>query len=436
MAWPTSTLRYSACASGGFSTIGISCQRATCLICSASRLQPFGHHHRRRHLRPILQRHGEVGGIGDDHGGALHVLQHAAPPHLPLQSAHPRLDRGIAVGLLVFVAQLLLAHAQIALQLLALQQVIDCRPQQQHQGRLPADLEGALIGELRRSCPAGICPARISSSQSRARMVTAEIEQHRKRNQRLCRPAPARRRRTSAPASWPDSCARCWESVPRRQRQSRPGPRCWLPPAPRPTPAAPAIQRSAASAGPDRIGCAGIEIALPGQIGPGAPAQRASVAAPRPRSTTPPAIRQSRSALPPARGCAPPGPARAPCRRRRGVACSVLSSFAMASSVRQLQQPLAGVNGAGEVAIENCRPVPQRERQQRKPDHALHRKSQKQHRQLRRSLAQKAQHQVDHAASPAAPARRSALPPARCRRRRAAVAGSCSPVASAVPAGR
>ena len=74
-------------------------------------------------------------------------------------------DRGIAVGLLVFVAQLLLAHAQVARQFLALQQVVDARPQQQHQRRLPADLQRPLIGELADFPPASGPPLTTNPSR-------------------------------------------------------------------------------------------------------------------------------------------------------------------------------------------------------------------------------------------------------------------------------
>ena len=59
------------------------------------------------------------------------VFEHAPPLHLALQPADAGLDRGMSFGLLVFVAQLLPAHAQIASQLMRFDHVIRARPQKQ-----------------------------------------------------------------------------------------------------------------------------------------------------------------------------------------------------------------------------------------------------------------------------------------------------------------
>src|SRR5271157_1913346 len=80
--------------------------------------------------------------------------------------------------------------------------------------------------------------------------------------------------------------------------------------------------------------------------------------------------------------------------RRRGVACSVLSSCAMSLSARQMHQAFCPVNCSGEVTFEDDRPVLQRKRQNRKADHALDRQPKEKHGQLRRGLAQKSQDHI------------------------------------------
>src|SRR5271157_261896 len=68
--------------------------------------------------------------------------------------------------------------------------------------------------------------------------------------------------------------------------------------------------------------------------------------------------------------------------RRRGVACSVLSSRAMCLSARQMHQAFRPVNCSDEVTFEDDGPVLQRNRQDRKTDHALDRQPEEKHRQL------------------------------------------------------
>src|SRR5271165_738992 len=68
--------------------------------------------------------------------------------------------------------------------------------------------------------------------------------------------------------------------------------------------------------------------------------------------------------------------------RRRGVACSVLSSRAMFLSARQVHQAFCPVNCGGEVTFEDDRPILQRKRQYCKADHALDRQPEEKHRQL------------------------------------------------------
>ena len=75
----------------------------------------LGHHTRRAHvLVQVLQRHREVGRVGDDDVGLGYFGHHAALGNLLLLAADLRLDLWIAVAFLAFLAQVLARHAQLA----------------------------------------------------------------------------------------------------------------------------------------------------------------------------------------------------------------------------------------------------------------------------------------------------------------------------------
>ncbi len=95
----------------------------------------------RGHIGAVLERDGVFGGIGDDHGGALGVLEHAAPAHLALQTADAAFDDGIAFRLLVFVFHFLAAHLQFARKVLPLEQIIENRPDEEDESGFPGDFE-------------------------------------------------------------------------------------------------------------------------------------------------------------------------------------------------------------------------------------------------------------------------------------------------------
>ena len=107
----------------------------------------LGHDDGRLHLHAEFERDRELGGIGDHDRGALDVLQHAAAACLALQAADAHLDRGIAFGLLELVAQILPAHLEFVLVAPALEEIVGGRPHQQHQRRLPGQLEHVAGGE-------------------------------------------------------------------------------------------------------------------------------------------------------------------------------------------------------------------------------------------------------------------------------------------------
>ena len=83
------------------------------------------------------------GWIGDDDGGTLGVVQHLAAPHLALQAANAPFDDGIAFRLLELVDQFLAAHLEFAFQMAALEEVIEKRPEQEHDRGLPGHLKNA-----------------------------------------------------------------------------------------------------------------------------------------------------------------------------------------------------------------------------------------------------------------------------------------------------
>ena len=109
----------------------------------SQQIAPFGHHHRSRHQRVIFERNGIGGRVGNHHGSALGIFEHPAPPHLPLQPPNPRLDQRIALAFLVFVHQFLAAHFELALEVAALEKVIEKGPEQEHECGLPAHLKHA-----------------------------------------------------------------------------------------------------------------------------------------------------------------------------------------------------------------------------------------------------------------------------------------------------
>ena len=107
----------------------------------------LGDHDGRRHVGTVFERDGVCGGIGDDDGGALGVLQHSAAAHLALQAADAAFDDGIAFRFLVFVFQFLAAHFQFARKMLALEQVVENGPDEENERRFPGDFEDASGGK-------------------------------------------------------------------------------------------------------------------------------------------------------------------------------------------------------------------------------------------------------------------------------------------------
>ena len=104
-----------ACASGGFSTSGNAVPEGDVADLRGEQVPALGDHDRRRHIGAVFERDGVLGGVGDDHRGALDVFEHAAAAHLALQAANTLLDHGIAFRLFVFVAHILAAHLQFVL---------------------------------------------------------------------------------------------------------------------------------------------------------------------------------------------------------------------------------------------------------------------------------------------------------------------------------
>src|SRR5579883_2829446 len=86
----------------------------------------LGHHHRRAlaaHL--VFERHGEVGGVGDDDRGGRHRRHHAPARALDADRAQAALDERVALRLLRFLLHLLLRHAHAAEELKPLIAVIE-----------------------------------------------------------------------------------------------------------------------------------------------------------------------------------------------------------------------------------------------------------------------------------------------------------------------
>src|SRR6266702_4787239 len=80
--------------------------------------------------------------IGYYERGAVRFLDHAIAACLALQAANTSLRRGIAIHLLRLFADIFLAHAKIALELLAHCDVINHRPSQQNERAFPEDFKG------------------------------------------------------------------------------------------------------------------------------------------------------------------------------------------------------------------------------------------------------------------------------------------------------
>ncbi|MNN29229.1 hypothetical protein D3C81_1428230 [compost metagenome] len=77
-------------------------------------LGALGHHLGRAHAAVLVgQRHGIVGRVSDDHVGGRHLAHHPPPRHRLLLGADAPLDVRITLGLLVLLAQVFLAHAQL-----------------------------------------------------------------------------------------------------------------------------------------------------------------------------------------------------------------------------------------------------------------------------------------------------------------------------------
>ncbi len=105
------------------------------------KILPLGHDGGRGHIGAVFQSHGVVRRVGHDDRGPFRVLHHAAAAHLPLQTAHPGFDGRIAFAFLVFLQNLLLAHAQLALQPLPFREIVDAGPAQQYQRARPRQLK-------------------------------------------------------------------------------------------------------------------------------------------------------------------------------------------------------------------------------------------------------------------------------------------------------
>ena len=353
------------------------------------------------------------------------------------------LHRRIAVGLLVLVAQLLLAHAQIALQLLTLQQVVDRRPQQQHQSGLPGQIsKGALVSEV-----ADRARRHMRGAQQQLPIARqhgeAEIDSTAKTGISDFSSGQARRWRTSAPASSPGlSRSRLGGKASAEEDQAALRQAAAQPPSSQRKLSGasdPARRRRARSmparASADRSPRGGRVQARRQQAAPASAASGGQL--PRPATSS---AGQGTSAADSSRLRATWPCSRAFCRRR-GVACSVLSSarpwFRLSASAKCSQPLRPSEIAAREVALEKAAASRSAKAPStRQPDHALHRNSQETApataaKPCPESPAPSRPSSVASSAGAAICTPTSQMPPAAC--------SSClvsSPVATAAPAGR
>ena len=105
-------------------------------------IEALGHHDGSGHVRFVAKRDRIVRRVGDDDGRCFRGLQHLLAPRLALQFCGcAPCSAGLPSVCFISSFMILAAHLQVAFALPPEQQVVDARPDEQHQPGLPEDFE-------------------------------------------------------------------------------------------------------------------------------------------------------------------------------------------------------------------------------------------------------------------------------------------------------